>query len=80
MKSSRHGKFHRCGLQIHISQQISTAPSSRRLPSDGRKIIATHHGGGTGDTDGHARDAKHSESVAYEDNTCGFSSALSEAS
>src|SRR5260221_11932884 len=32
----------------------------------GRKIIATHHGGGPGDADGHARDAKHSGPPAYE--------------
>jgi len=33
MESSRHGKFRECRLQIHISQQISIAPSSRSLPS-----------------------------------------------
>ena len=31
-----------------------------------RKIIATHHGGGTGDANGRARDAKHGEPPAYE--------------
>ena len=30
----------------------------------GRKIIVTHHGGGTSDADGRARDAKHGEPPA----------------
>ena len=42
--------------------------------------IATHHGGGTADTDGHARDTKRSDPPAYKDNYCGIFSESREAS
>jgi len=45
-----------------------------------KKKIVTHHGGGRGDADGRAIDTKHGEPPACEDNTGGFSSALSESS
>jgi len=54
----------------HITaDQHNTLPEGASIvhgTHDGRKIIATHHRGGTGDADGRPRDAKQSESPAYE--------------
>jgi hypothetical protein len=59
LESSCHGKFRKYRLQIHQSQQISIAHSSKKLPLQ-RTTMEAQVIDGLG-----SRDAKHSEPPAY---------------